>query len=412
MKNGVNIHLDLVNHEEDKLSDVLEQSARLAMAFDMIHELIGILNEEGVIEKFFILFSKLFAPKSIFFKSLNPNKSKIYRFPRNIELDEKIKTISINDLKVGEPWKFEENNLYLGISFYDRILGILILQDLAFPDQISKYIYPALIISKVCGLAINNARIHREHSKTLDNLKNAMEELKELDHLKSMFLASMSHELRTPLNAIMGFTIWILMGMEGDLNEEQRKQLNFVKSNAEHLLTLINDILDISKIEAGKIELVIGEFLISEVIVDVANSIFPLAKEKGLEFIYDISEEIIINSDKRRIKQILMNLLSNAIKFTLKGSVKIKVNNLSKKTLEIIVEDTGIGMEEKNLKKLFQPFHQLDISSKKEYEGTGLGLYLCKRLLNLLHGEISVKSQLGTGSQFKFNIPINFKKEG
>ena len=275
MKNGVNIHLDLVNHEEDKLSDVLEQSARLAMAFDMIHELIGILNEEGVIEKIFILFSKLFAPKSIFFKSLNPNKSKIYRFPRNIEIDEKIKTISINDLKVGEPWKFEENNLYLGISFYDRILGILILQDLAFPDQISKYIYPALIISKVCGLAINNARIHREHSKTLDNLKNAMEELKELDRLKSMFLASMSHELRTPLNAIMGFTGWILMGMEGDLNEEQTKQLNFVASNADHLLTLINDILDISKIEAGKVELAIGEFIISEVIVDVANSIFP-----------------------------------------------------------------------------------------------------------------------------------------
>ena len=402
----------MVKHEEDKLNNAQEQSARLAMAFDMIHELIGILNEEGVIEKIFILFSKLFAPKSIFFKSLNTNKSNIYRFPRNIELDKKIKTISINDLKVGEPWKFEENNLYLGISFYDRTLGILKLQDLAFPDQISKYIYPALIISKVCGLAINNARIHHEHSKTLDNLKNAMEELKELDRLKSMFLASMSHELRTPLNAIMGFTGWILMGMEGDLNEEQTKQLNFVKSNAEHLLTLINDILDISKIEAGKIELAIGEFNLSEVIVDVANSIFPLAKEKGLELIYDISEEIIINSDKRRIKQILMNLLSNAIKFTLKGSVKIKVNNLNKKTLEIIVEDTGIGIEEKNLKTLFQSFHQLDISSKKEYEGTGLGLYLCKRLLDLLHGEISVKSQLGKGSQFKFNIPINFKKEG
>ena len=402
----------MFRNEEEKLGNPKEQTARLTMAFDMIHELIGILTEEGVIEKIFILFSKLFAPKSIIFKSLNPNKSNIFRFPRNIELDEKIKTITINDLKEGELWKFEENNLYLGISFYDRPLGILILQDLAFPDQISKYIYPALIISKVCGLAINNARIHHEHIRTLDNLKNAMEELKELDRLKSLFLASMSHELRTPLNAIMGFTGWILMGMEGDLNEEQTKQLNFVKSNADHLLTLINDILDISKIEAGKVDLVIEKFNIAEVIKDVKNSILPSAKEKGLELIYDNSKEIIVNSDKRRIKQILMNLLSNAIKFTQNGSVKININHLNKDILEVIVADTGIGIEEKNLKILFQPFHQLDMSSKKEYKGTGLGLYLCKKLLDLLHGEISVKSQLGKGSQFIFNIPINYKKEG
>jgi len=402
----------LFRNEEEKLGNPKkEQTARLTMAFDMIHELIGILTEEGVIEKIFILFSKLFAPKSIIFKSLNTNKSNIFRFPRNIELDEKIKTITINDLKEGELWKFEENNLYLGISFYDRPLGILLLQDLAFPEHIDKYIYPALIISKVCGLAISNARIHHEHSRTLDDLKDAMEELKELDRLKSMFLASMSHELRTPLNSVIGFTGWLLMGMEGDLNEEQRKQLTMIKFSANHLLDLINDILDITKIEAGKVELSIEKFEIVEIVNDVVSSVLPLANDKELGLMYDIPKGIILNSDKRRVKQILMNLVSNAIKFTDQGNVKIEVKLLNNKDLEVIVSDSGIGIKKEDMEKLFQPFQQIDMSKSKSHEGTGLGLYLSKKIIDLLHGDISVTSQIGKGSEFKFIFPIKFREE-
>lgn len=398
-------------NEKDELDSAKEQVARLTMAFDMVHELIGILTEESVIDKIFILFSKLFAPRSIIFKSLSPNESNIYKFPRNIEIDEKIEAISINDLGESELWRFEENNLYLGISFYDRPLGILLLQDLAFSEHIDKYIYPALIISKVCGLAISNARIHHEHSRTLDDLKDAMEELKDLDRLKSMFLASVSHELRTPLNSVIGFTGWLLMGMEGDLNEEQRKQLTMVKFSANHLLDLINDILDISKIEAGKIELSIEKFEIVEIVNDVVSSVLPLAKDKGLRLIYNIPKGIILNSDKRRIKQVLMNLVSNAIKFTDQGNVKIEGKLLDNKDLEVIVSDSGIGIKKEDMEKLFQPFRQIDMSSSKSHEGTGLGLYLSKKIIDLLHGDISVTSQIGKGSEFKFIFPIKFREE-
>jgi signal transduction histidine kinase len=201
------------------------------------------------------------------------------------------------------------------------------------------------------------------------------------------------------------------MGMAGDLNEEQKKQLTMVKFSANYLLDLINDILDISKIEANKMDLAIGKFEISEVINDVVNSVLPLSNEKGLKIIYKIPKGIIMSSDKRRIKQILMNLVSNAIKFTDQGNVKLKVELVNNNNLEFIVSDSGIGIKKEDMEKLFQPFQQIDMSSTKRHEGTGLGLYLCKKLIGFLHGDISVTSQYGKGSEFKFVIPIEFKEE-
>jgi len=259
-------------------------------------------------------------------------------------------------------------------------------------------------------LKARNSLAEKVEERTKE-LQQANIELRELDHLKSMFLASMSHELRTPLNSVIGFTGWLLMGMEGDLNEEQTKQLKMVKSNAIHLLDLINDILDISKIEAGKVDLAIEKFEIAEVVNEVVTSVLPLAQDKGLNLISNVPEGVILTSDKRRIKQIIMNLTSNAIKFTDQGDVKIEVRSLNNKDLEFIVSDSGIGIKKEDLEKLFQPFHQIDMSSTKRHEGTGLGLYLCKKLLDLLHGDISVTSHFGEGSEFKFIIPINFKEE-
>ena len=243
-------------------------------------------------------------------------------------------------------------------------------------------------------------------------LQQANIKLKELDELKSMFLASMSHELRTPLNSIIGFTGWLLMGMEGEINEEQEKQLGMVKHSANHLLDLINGILDISKIEAGKVDLSIETFSIAEVVDNIIDSILPLANDKGLELIHNIPEGLVICSDKQRVKQIVMNLIANAIKFTDQGYIKIDVKSLNNTNLEIIVSDSGIGMKKEDIEKLFRPFQQIDMSSTKKHEGTGLGLYLCKKLLNLLHGNISVKSQFGKGSEFKIIIPINYEEEG
>jgi len=247
----------------------------------------------------------------------------------------------------------------------------------------------------------------------IEDMKEAKKELeavnvklKELDRLKSIFLASMSYELRTPLNSIIGFTGIILMGMTGDISEEQRKQLTLVKNNAHHLLSLINDVLDISKIEAGKVELSIEEFSLNEVMNTIAASFSPQVRDKGIELLTDMASGIHLVSDKRRVHQILMNLISNAVKFTDQGSIRISARVSKEDQVEIRVSDTGVGIKPEAMQVLFQPFQQVDMSLTKKYEGTGLGLYLCKKLSGLLGGTISVQSRFGKGSEFTVLLPV------
>ncbi|HPR64701.1 MAG TPA: ATP-binding protein [Thermoanaerobaculia bacterium] len=240
-------------------------------------------------------------------------------------------------------------------------------------------------------------------------LAEANEKLIELDRMKSMFLASMSHELRTPLNSILGFTGLLLMGMSGELNKEQTKQLSMVQTSAEHLLNLINDILDISKIESGKVDLTIETFALSDLVEDVLKSVRPIAEPKGLELISDIPEDLTVESDRRRIKQILVNLIGNAIKFSEKGSITVNAGR-DKNNVLLSISDQGIGIRKEDLDKLFIPFQQIDMSSTKAYEGTGLGLYLCRKILTLLHGEISAQSEYGSGSTFSFSIPLTWEE--
>lgn len=261
--------------------------------------------------------------------------------------------------------------------------------------------------------------IYREHLEHLvesrtEDLQHKTEELEtanmslmEADELKSIFLASMSHELRTPLNSIIGFTGILLMGMVGDLTEEQRKQLTIVKESANHLLDLINDILDISKVEAGKAELSLEQFEVNEVIADLVKSVEPIALKKGINLHKKLKEKIDHFSDKRRFKQIILNLLSNAVKFTDRGSVTISSNILDNRLLEVTVEDTGIGISKKDLKKLFEPFQQIDSSLTKKHDGTGLGLHLTQKLLTLLNGQVSVTSSVGKGTTFVVTLPLN-----
>ncbi len=241
------------------------------------------------------------------------------------------------------------------------------------------------------------------------DLAKANIRLKELDHLKSMFLASMSHELRTPLNSIIGFTGLLLMDMAGEMNSEQKKQLGMVKNSAHHLLSLINDILDISKIESGKIDLDIEDFEINELIEEIIEISKPLAEQKGLNLMNIPDKPVLINSDKRRLKQIIVNLVGNAIKFTEIGSVQIIFKIISNDWLRISVVDTGIGIRSDDLTKLFKPFQQMDMSSTKKYEGTGLGLHLSKKLASILGGSMEVKSEYGKGSNFMLNLPVNIK---
>ena len=231
-------------------------------------------------------------------------------------------------------------------------------------------------------------------------------QLKELDQLKSMFIASMSHELRTPLNSIIGFTGIILQGIAGEITEEQKKQLTMVKNSANHLLSLINDIIDVSKIEAGKVELFIEEFDLIKTVQEIKDSFKVAVDEKGLKMLLELPRELVIKSDERRVKQIIMNFVSNAVKFTDEGKIEIKASKKDE-MVDIYVRDTGIGMRKEDINRLFNAFSQIPIEGRTE-EGTGLGLYLSKKIADLLGGDISAESGFGKGSEFTFTLPLVF----
>ncbi|WMW21798.1 ATP-binding protein [Methanolobus mangrovi] len=243
--------------------------------------------------------------------------------------------------------------------------------------------------------------------KEIDELIRARIEAETASNAKSDFLATMNHELRTPLNSIMGFSDVMLSGMAGEITEQQEKYLKNIAVSGKHLLELINNILDLSKIEAGRMELDPEQFIITEIIDEVMGVITPLAIKKRIAIDVNYATEIqIINADKLKFKQIIYNLMSNAIKFTSNnGSVKVSVQN-SENIIHIEVMDTGIGISEENQKHLFQPFRQIDNGINRHYEGTGLGLALVKSFVELHGGKIWVESQVKKGSKFIYEIPI------
>ena len=246
-----------------------------------------------------------------------------------------------------------------------------------------------------------------ELQTTNEELSQANDRVMEADRLKSEFLANMSHELRTPLNSVIALSGILIARMDGDLTEEQEKQVKIIKKSGKNLLELINDILDLSKIESGKMEVNAEEFYVEDVVCDARSTVTPLASEKEININFIKDEEIpVIRSDRNKIKQVLLNLLSNAVKFTPKGgSITISATDRDGR-VELSVTDTGIGIAKGNLDKIFDEFRQVDGSSTREYGGTGLGLAITRRLVKLLGGEIRVESEIGKGSTFIINIPV------
>ena len=256
-----------------------------------------------------------------------------------------------------------------------------------------------------------------EERAAAEALLDAKQRAESADRLKSAFLATMSHELRTPLNSIIGFTGIVLQGLAGPLNEEQSKQLGMVRDSARHLLALINDVLDISKIEAG--ELVVGSepFDLQRSIDKVAGIVRPLAEKKGLALRVEVEPGIgQMTSDARRVEQVLLNLLGNAIKFSEAGSVTLRAEvvdgfrldaqHLPVEAVRLVVADTGIGIKPGDMDLLFTPFRQIDSTLSRQHEGTGLGLAICRRLATLMGGRIEARSEWGKGSVFTVTLPL------
>ena len=253
--------------------------------------------------------------------------------------------------------------------------------------------------------------LHNELKEKAKELEIQKSKAEEATQLKSQFLASMSHELRTPMNSILGLTELILE--ETSLIGKNRERLEVVLKSSRRLMNLINDILDLSKIEAGKMELHNEDVLLEELVRDVETSISPLVNNKpiDLKISRNCNTRIIINIEREKITQVLINLLGNAIKFTENGYVELAISIDNNNLLRFDVKDTGIGISEENIKIIFEEFRQADGTTTRKFGGTGLGLAICKKIADLLKGNITVKSIMGQGSTFTFTLPLIFISE-
>ena len=253
-------------------------------------------------------------------------------------------------------------------------------------------------------LAIQNARLFHE-------IEDKSRQLEIASKHKSQFLANMSHELRTPLNAILGYTELILDNIYGDMPDKMRGVLERVQSNGKHLLGLINDVLDLSKIEAGQLTLSLTDYSLRDIVHAVVVAVESLATEKDLALNVEVAPDLPIGrGDERRLAQVLLNLVGNAIKFTDRGSVSIKAS-AADGTFTVAVRDTGPGISADYQVKIFEEFAQADTSSTRKKGGTGLGLSIAKRIIELHHGRIWVESVLGEGATFSFTVPVRVERQ-
>jgi len=251
---------------------------------------------------------------------------------------------------------------------------------------------------------------HLETLRLNEELRKRAAELQELDRLKSSFLANMSHELRTPLNSILGFSDVILEGIDGPLTDYMDNDLKLIQKNGKHLLHLINDVLDMAKIESGRMNLHLEKFRVQEVFEEVTSITSTLASEKNLAlFVDDASDmELEINADVTRIRQVMINLVNNSIKFTEKGKISIKAARLGDDKVLITVTDTGLGIPPTHLEIIFQEFAQVDTSTTRKVGGTGLGLPISRRLVEMHGGRLWAESTgvSGEGSTFFVELPL------
>jgi signal transduction histidine kinase len=251
-------------------------------------------------------------------------------------------------------------------------------------------------------IAIENVRLFKE-------IQEKNEQLEAANRHKSQFLANVSHELRTPLNSIIGFTRIVLRRTQGQIADLQKENLQKVLISSEHLLNLINGILDLSKIESGRTEVYVETFKLDDVVRLATSTVEPMLKDGHVHLVTELANDLpLMKTDRDKLRQVILNLLSNAVKFTEEGEIKVSAWQ-ENSALKLMISDTGIGMKKEALDYIFEEFRQADMSSTRRYGGTGLGLAIAKKFVNLMGGDIAVESEAGKGSKFTLTLPISLK---
>lgn len=249
-------------------------------------------------------------------------------------------------------------------------------------------------------------------SQMQKDMQIKMEKARSASEAKSDFLAKISHELRTPLNAIIGYSEMLMEDAGDDGLDSFVEDLDKIRSSGTHLLTLINDLLDISKIEAGKMDLHLEDFKLKDLISSIEDTTKPLVEKNGNKLVVEIDKSLVtIKNDETKLKQVLLNMISNSSKFTKKGKVTLKISEETRDRVKFELSDTGIGMTEDQLKNVFEEFAQAETSTSKDYGGTGLGLPICKKITELMGGKIEVQSKIGEGTTFSIIIPKKIKEK-
>ena len=312
------------------------------------------------------------------------------------------KNFRVNKQKSGDIWQADDV-LIIPVKFKTKILGFINL----FHPRGGKY--PDEHHVKILEAFARKAAVALENRRLFDQIKERMDELARVSKIKADFFTMMSHELRTPLNSIISLADVLGKQMTGELNAEQLQQIQIIRQNGRELLKLINNILDLSKIEAGKMDVSFNYFSVVELIQDNVMRIQPLCERKNLKLEVDVDKKMpkFIFSDQEKINRVLTNMMGNAVKFTQKGKIKLTVKFDKKRSeIQFTVTDTGVGMTEKEIARIFQRFSQTDQISRKKFEGSGLGLSISQKLVELLHGSITVESKKGKGSAFRILIPV------
>ena len=249
-------------------------------------------------------------------------------------------------------------------------------------------------------------------SQMQKDMQIKMEKARSASEAKSDFLAKISHELRTPLNAIIGYSEMLMEDAGDDGLDAFVEDLDKIRSSGTHLLTLINDLLDISKIEAGKMELHLEDFKLKDLISSIEDTTKPLVEKNGNKLVVEIDKSLgTIKNDETKLKQVLLNMISNSSKFTKKGKVTLKISEETRDRVKFELSDTGIGMTEDQLKNVFEEFTQAETSTSKDYGGTGLGLPICKKITELMGGKIDVQSKIGEGTTFSIIVPKTIEEK-